>query len=49
MYNISYNEMLVLYILCEFDFCTQKQIYDSYMLPRQAINLCVLMKFLSLA
>lgn len=38
MYNISYNEMLVLYILCEFDFCTQKQIYDSYMLPRQAIN-----------
>lgn len=38
MYNISYNEMLVLYILREFDFCTQKQIYDSYMLPRQAIN-----------
>lgn len=30
--------MLVLYILREFDFCTQKQIYDSYMLPRQAIN-----------
>lgn len=49
MYNISYNEMLVFYILREFDFCTQKQIYDSYMLPRQAINLCVLMKFLSLA
>ena len=38
MYNISYNEMLVLYTLREFDFCTQKQIYDSYMLPRQAIN-----------
>ena len=38
MYNISYNEMFVLYILREFDFCTQKQIYDSYMLPRQAIN-----------
>lgn len=30
--------MLVLYILREFDFCTQKQIYDNYMLPRQAIN-----------
>lgn len=42
MYNISYNEMLVLYILCEFDFCTQKQIYDNYMLPRQAINYTIL-------
>lgn len=30
--------MLVLYTLCEFDFCTQKQIYDSYMLPRQAMS-----------
>lgn len=38
MYNISYNEMLVLYTLREFDFCTQKQIYDSYMLPRQAMS-----------
>lgn len=38
MYNISYNEMLVLYILREFDFCTQKQIYDNYMLPRQAMS-----------
>ena len=38
MYNISYNEMLVLYTLCEFDFCTQKQIYDGYMLPRQAMS-----------
>lgn len=34
----SYNEMLVIYILREFDFCTQKQIYDSYMLPRQAMS-----------
>lgn len=42
MYNISYNEMLVLYTLREFDFCTQKQIYDSYMLPRQAINYTIL-------
>lgn len=38
MYNISYNEMLVLYTLREFDFCTQKQIYDSYMLTRQAMS-----------
>lgn len=38
MYNISYNEMLVLYTLREFDFCTLKQIYDSYMLPRQAMS-----------
>lgn len=30
--------MLVLYTLREFDFCTQKQIYDSYMLPRQAMS-----------
>lgn len=34
--------MLVLYTLREFDFCTQKQIYDSYMLPRQAINYTIL-------
>ena len=38
MYNISYNEMLVLYTLREFDFCTQRQIYDNYMLPRQALS-----------
>lgn len=30
--------MLVLYTLREFDFCTLKQIYDSYMLPRQAMS-----------
>lgn len=30
--------MLVLYTLREFDFCTQKQIYDSYMLTRQAMS-----------
>ena len=37
-HGISYNEMLVLYTLREFDFCTLKQIYDSYMLPRQAMS-----------
>lgn len=37
-HNISYNEMLVLYTLREFGFCTQKQICDSYMIPRQTIN-----------
>ena len=36
--NISYNEMLVLYTIREFGFCTQKQVCDSYLLPRQTIN-----------
>lgn len=37
-YNISYNEMLVLYTIRENGYCTQKQICDSYLLPRQTIN-----------
>lgn len=37
-HNISYNEMLVLYTIHEKSFCTQKQICDSYLLPRQTIN-----------
>ncbi len=36
--NISYNEMLVFYTIREHGFCTQKQICDSYLLPRQTIN-----------
>ncbi|WP_458406855.1 MarR family winged helix-turn-helix transcriptional regulator [Anaerotignum sp.] len=36
--QISYNEMLVLYTLREHGFCTQKQICDSYLLPRQTMN-----------
>ena len=37
-HNISYNEMLVFYTIREHGFCTQKQICDSYLLPRQTIN-----------
>ena len=37
-HGISYHEMLVLYTIREFGFCTQKQICDSYLLPRQTIN-----------
>ena len=37
-HNISYNEMLVLYTIREKGFCTQKQICDSYLLPRQTMN-----------
>ena len=36
--HISYNEMLVLYTIRETGFCTQKQICDNYLLPRQTIN-----------
>lgn len=37
-HNISYNEMLVLYTIRENGYCTQKQICDNYLLPRQTIN-----------
>ncbi len=37
-HGISYNEMLVLYTIREKGFCTQKQICDSYLLPRQTMN-----------
>lgn len=37
-HNISYHEMLVLYTIRENGFCTQKQICDSYFLPKQTIN-----------
>ena len=37
-HNISYHEMLVFYTIREKGFCTQKQICDSYLLPRQTIN-----------
>ena len=35
---ISYNEMLVFYTIRDSGFCTQKQICDSYHLPRQTMN-----------
>lgn len=37
-HGISYNELLVFYTIREQVFCTQKQICDSYLLPRQTIN-----------
>ena len=37
-HEISYNEMLVFYTIRDNVFCTQKQICDSYLLPRQTMN-----------
>lgn len=37
-HGISYNEMLVLYTIREQGYCTQKQICDNYLLPRQTMN-----------
>lgn len=36
--HISYHEMLVLYTIREFGFCTQKQICSNYLLPKQTIH-----------
>lgn len=41
-HGINYNEMLVLYTIREYGYCTQKQICDSYLLPRQTINNVIL-------
>ena len=37
-HNINYNEMLVLYTIRENGYCTQKQVCDNYLLPRQTIH-----------
>ncbi len=37
-HGISYNEMLVLYTIREKGYCTQKQICDNYLLPKQTMN-----------
>ena len=37
-HNISYHEMLVFYTIREKGYCIQKQICDSYLLPRQTMN-----------
>ncbi len=37
-HGISYHEMLVLYSIRDTGFCTQKQLCDSYLLPRQTMN-----------
>ena len=41
-HGISYNEMLVFYTIRDQGYCTQKQICDSYLLPRQTINHVIL-------
>ncbi len=41
-HEISYHELLVLYTIREQGFCTQKQICDNYLLPRQTINHTIL-------
>ena len=37
-HGVSYHEMLVLYTIREYGYCTQKQICDSYILPKQTIH-----------
>lgn len=37
-HDISYHEMLVLYTIREHGYCTQKQICESYLLPKQTIH-----------
>ena len=37
-HGISYHEMLVLYTIRDYCYCTQKMICDSYILPKQTIH-----------
>ena len=37
-HGVSYHEMLVLYTIREYGYCTQKLICDSYLLPKQTIH-----------
>ena len=41
-HGISYHEMLVLYTIREYGYCTQKLICDSYILPKQTIHNVIL-------
>ena len=41
-HGISYPEMLVLYTIREYGYCTQKMICDSYILPKQTIHNVIL-------
>ena len=36
--QLKYHEMLILYSLQELSRCTQKQICDQYLLPKQTVN-----------
>lgn len=41
-HGLSYHELLVLYTIRDQGFCTQKQICDCYLLPRQTMNHVIL-------
>ena len=41
-HGVSYHELLVLYTIRDQGFCTQKQICERYLLPRQTINHVIL-------
>ncbi len=36
--GVSYNRMLVFYTIRDYGYCTQKQMCDQYLLPRQTMN-----------
>lgn len=36
--NVNYHEMLILYTLRDYESCTQKQICEQYLMPKQTIN-----------
>lgn len=36
--GVNYNRMLVFYTLRDYGYCTQKQMCDQYLLPRQTMN-----------
>lgn len=40
--GITYHELLVFYTIRDQGYCTQKQICDSYLLPRQTMNHVIL-------
>ena len=37
-HGVSYNEMLVIYTIQDNGYCTQKQISENYLLPKQTVN-----------
>ena len=41
-HGITYHELLVLYTIRDQGYCTQKQICENYLLPRQTINHVIL-------
>jgi len=37
-HGVNYNKMLVIYTVQDNGYCTQKQICESYLLPKQTVN-----------